>query len=102
MTEEEILRLNAFELRLRQLLSLHRELKRKYVELEQRLLDKENECEQINARYVALETDYVNLKNAKTISLTDGDVKNTKEKLAALVREVESCIDLLTNNEMYE
>ncbi|MDR1003840.1 MAG: hypothetical protein LBL97_02360 [Prevotellaceae bacterium] len=102
MTEEEILRLNAFELRLRQLLSLHKELKRKNIELEQQLIAKQDECEQLNLRYQTLETAYTNLKNAKIISLANSDAEKTKLRLATLVREVESCIDLLTNNEMYE
>jgi predicted nuclease with TOPRIM domain len=102
MTEEEKMRLSVFETRLRQLLSLHKELKRKYADVEQQLRDKQQECEQLIARCQTLETDYANLRNAKTLSVTGSDVEKTKLRINLLVREVESCIDLLTNNEMYE
>ena len=38
---------------------------------------------------------YTNLKMARTISIHDNDIKDTKQRLSKLVREVDRCIALL-------
>ena len=42
-----------------------------------------------------LEARYTDLKMARTISLYDKDIKDTKQRLTSLVREVDKCIALL-------
>jgi hypothetical protein len=42
-----------------------------------------------------LEARYTDLKMARTISLYDKDIKDTKQRLSSLVREVDKCIALL-------
>ena len=42
-----------------------------------------------------LENMYTDLKTARTLSLYDKDIKETKQKLSGLVREIDKCIALL-------
>ena len=42
-----------------------------------------------------LEAMYTDLKTARTLSLYDKDIKDTKQKLSGLVREIDKCIALL-------
>ena len=69
MTEEDKKLISSFEGKLRHFMFLYDELKQ--------------------------ETQYTDLKTARTISLYDKDIKDTKQRLASLVREVDRCIALL-------
>ena len=42
-----------------------------------------------------LETRYANLKMARMISVNDDEIRDTKQRLTRLVREVDKCIALL-------
>lgn len=95
MTEEDKKLLSTFEARLRHLMYLHDEIKRENTELKQLLKDKEAEAEKILNDYKKLESNYTNLKIARTISVNDSEVKDTKQRLSKLVREVDKCIALL-------
>jgi hypothetical protein len=74
---------------------LHNEQKHENAEIKQLLEEKEKEVARLRSDYSELEVVYANLKIAKTISLTDSEVKDTKQRLSKLVREVDKCIALL-------
>lgn len=95
MTEEDKKLLSTFEARLRHLMYLHDELRRENAEMKQLLGKKEEEVAKLRSNYNELEIAYANLKVAKTISITDCEVKDTKQRLSKLVREVDKCIALL-------
>lgn len=95
MTEEDKKLLSTFEARLRHLMYLHDELKRENTEIKQLLEAKQEEVAKLRSDYNELEVVYANLKIAKTISLTSSEVKDTKQRLSKLVREVDKCIALL-------
>lgn len=95
MTEEDKKLLSTFEARLRHLMYLHGELKRENTEMKQLLEQKEEEVARLRSDYNELEVIYANLKIAKAISLNDSEVKDTKQRLSKLVREVDKCIALL-------
>lgn len=95
MTEEDKKLLSTFEARLRHLMYLHDELKRENAEIKQLLEEKQEEVAKLRSDYNELEVVYANLKIAKTISLTSSEVKDTKQRLSKLVREVDKCIALL-------
>lgn len=95
MTEEDKKLLSTFEARLRHLMYLHDELKRENTEMKQLLINKEEEVAKLQVDYKELKTVYANLKVAKTISVNDSEVKDTKQRLSKLVREVDKCIALL-------
>ncbi len=95
MTEEDKKLLSTFEARLRHLMYLHDELKRENAEIKQLLEAKQEEVAKLRSDFNELEVVYANLKIAKTISLTSNEVKDTKQRLSKLVREVDKCIALL-------
>lgn len=95
MTEEDKKLLKTFETKLRHLMYLHEEAKRENTEIKQLLREKEKELERLIHNYKNLEANYANLKLAKAISLDDNEIKDTKQRLSKLVREVDKCIALL-------
>ena len=95
MTEEDKKLLSTFEARLRHFMYLHDELTRENARLKQLLAEKDEEIKQVENSRKELEAMYTNLKMARTISIHDNDIKDTKQRLSKLVREVDRCIALL-------
>ena len=98
MTDEEKKQLNNFETSLRHLIYLHDKLRRDYAELQQLLLDKEDDISKLRSEYVKLNQSYIDLKSAMTMSLDGGDVRQTKQRLSKIVREVDKCIAMLNQS----
>ena len=95
MTEEDRKLIRSFEGKLRHLLFLHEELKQENANLKQLLIQKDDEIKQLEQSRKELEARYTDLKMARTISLYDKDIKDTKQRLSSLVREIDRCIALL-------
>jgi ABC-type transporter Mla subunit MlaD len=95
MTEEDKKLLTTFEARLRHFMYLHDQLKDENARLQALLSDKEALLDQTRQQYADLEARYADLKIARTISVTDQDIADTKQRLQRLVREVDRCIALL-------
>mgnify|MGYP003482669241 FL=1 len=74
---------------------LHEELRQENADLKRLLLQKDEEIGQLEQSRKELEAHYTDLKMARTISLYDKDIKDTKQRLSSLVREVDKCIALL-------
>ena len=74
---------------------LHDELKQENADLKHLLTQKEEEIKQWEWRQKELEARYTDLKMARTLSLYDKDIKDTKRRLTSLVREIDKCIALL-------
>ena len=74
---------------------LYEELGQENARLQALLLEKDKEIKQLEQSRQELEIMYTNLKTARTISLYDKDIKDTKQRLSSLVREVDKCIALL-------
>ena len=71
------------------------ELKQENADLKLLLRQKEEEIKLLEQSRKELEARYTDLKMARTISLYDKDIKDTKQRLSSLVREVDKCIALL-------
>ena len=95
MTEEDKRLINTFEGKLRHLMFLYDELKKENVSLRQLLSQKEAELVRLENSRKELEEQYTNLKMARIISINDSELRDTKQRLARLVREVDKCIALL-------
>ena len=95
MTDEEKKLLETFETKLRHLLFLHDQQLKENAQLRHLLDKKDEELKRLMADNNRLERQYSNLKSAMTISLEGSDVKDTKQRLSKLVREVDKCIALL-------
>ena len=95
MTEEDKKLISSFEGKLKHLMYLHDKLKDENANLKQLLLQKDEEIRQLEMSQKQLEVQYADLKTARTISLYDKDIKDAKQRLTSLVREVDRCIALL-------
>lgn len=95
MTEEDKRLLNTFEGKMRNLMYLFEEQKKEISSLRRLLSEKEAEIERIENSRKELESKYANLKMARIISINDDELRDTKKRLASLVREVDKCIALL-------
>ena len=62
------------------------------------MVDKnEQDIKQLKARTEQYERDYQSLKMAKMIEITDGDLQGAKDRLAKLIRDVNKCIAILSD-----
>ena len=96
MTEEDKKLLSTFEARLRHFMYLHDELTRENARLKQLLAEKDEEIKQVENSHKELEAMYTNLKMARTISIHDNDIKDTKTKdCQSLCVKSTECIALL-------
>ena len=96
MTERERATLTQFEQRLRLLVHNHQQTLLHIKELTETLEQKNRHIQELEERCATLELNYNNLKQAKVISLSDAEIDTTRERLTALVREIDRCIESLT------
>lgn len=97
MTEEQEIQFGEFETRLYGLINLCDEFKQKIADLTASLQMEEATNEVLNAKIANLEKQYSDLKTATAISLRNGDVRESKERINILVREIDKCIALLND-----
>lgn len=95
MTEEDKKLVSSFEGKLRHFMFLYDELKQENADLIHLLTQKNEEIKQLKLSQKNLEVQYTDLKMARTLSLYDKDIKDTKLRLTSLVREIDRCIALL-------
>ena len=95
MTEEDKKLISSFEGKLRHFMFLYDELKQENADLKHLLIQKDKEIQSLELSRKELEAQYTDLKMARTISLYDKDIKDTKQRLSSLVREIDRCIALL-------
>ena len=94
MTEEDKKLVSSFEGKLRHFMFLYDELKQENADLKHLLMQKNEEIKQMELSQKELEARYTDLKMARTLSLYDKDIKDTKQRLTSLVREIDRCIAL--------
>ena len=89
--------LTTFETRVRQMILRFQELKKENQDLYAMVEKGELEIKQLKAKLSQAENDYNSLKMAKMVEITDGDLQSAKDRLAKLIREVNRCIALLSD-----
>ena len=95
MTDEDKQLLNTFDTKFRHFLYLYDQLKQENAKLLSLISEKDKEIEDLNNSCRKLEKDYSELKMARTLSIYDKDINDTKKRLSSLGREVDRCIALL-------
>lgn len=80
--------MTSFDEKQKRLIFLFKELKKENALLKQALSEKESEI-------ARLEEQYTNLRTARMLSVNDGELNDTKQRIMKLVREVDKCIALL-------
>ena len=89
--------LAAFEARVRQLILRFQELKKENEELYALVGKNEEDIKALNGKVAQAENDYNALKIAKMMEITDGDLQGAKDRLSKLIREVNKCIAVLSD-----
>ena len=86
-----------FQMRVRQLILRFQEMKKENEEL-YAMVDKiEQDQKGLRAKLEEKQREYDSLKMAKMISVSDEDVEMTKKRLSKLIRDVNKCIAVLTD-----
>ena len=96
MTQNEKV-LATFQTRVRQLILRFQEMKKENEDLYAIVKEDEQKIERLEAKLAQSERDYQSLKMAKMMEISDGDLKDSKERLAHLIREVNKCIAVLSD-----
>ena len=89
--------LATFETRLRQMLLRFQTLKKENQDLYAIMEDNEKKIAQLQAKLEQQQNDYDSLKMAKMIEITDGNLTDAKERLSRLIRDVNKCIAILSD-----
>ena len=89
--------LAAFETRIRQMILRFQELKKENKDLYDMVEKNEQEMKQLRQKLEQQQSDYNSLKMAKMIEITDGNLDDAKERLSKLIRDVNKCIAVLSD-----
>ncbi|MBR5038138.1 MAG: hypothetical protein IKX65_05400 [Prevotella sp.] len=96
MAEESSI-LKLFTTRMRQLILQYETTKKENEELCAQVAQRDSEIQQLQAQLDQARNDYQSLQMAKMIEITDGDMEAAKKRIAGLIREVNKCITLLSD-----
>ena len=88
-----------FESRMRQMILRFQELRKENNDLYAMLEKNERDIKELQARLDQRQHDYDSLKMAKMIEITDGDLEGAKDRLSKLIRDVNKCIAILSDEE---
>lgn len=88
--------LSVFQTRVRQMLLRYQQLKKENEELYAMVDQAERETRGLRAELERKEQEYDTLKMMKMLEVSDNDLDATKNRLARLIRDVNKCITILS------
>lgn len=88
-----------FQTRVRDMLLRFQELKKENAALYAMVEDNEQQIKQLQAKLEQGERDYQSLKMARMLEITDGDLQGAKDRVAKLIRDVNKCIAILSDEQ---
>lgn len=86
-----------FQTRIRQMILRFQELKKENADLYAMVDEGEQRIRQLEEKLAQQERDYQSLKMARMMEITDGDLDGAKARVAKLIRDVNKCIDVLSD-----
>ena len=89
--------LATFETRLRQLILRFQELKKENGALSAMVESTEQKVKEVQQKLEQQQRDYDSLKMAKMMEITDGNLQDAKARLSRLIRDVNKCIAILSD-----
>lgn len=90
--------INNFSTRVRQLILQYQNVKKENNDLYNMVDERDKTIAELKERIAIKEKEYEALKMAKIMQVTDGDLEATKAKIAKIIRSVNQCITLLSEN----
>ena len=91
--------LTTFETRVRQMILRFQELKKENEHLLALVEKNGQDIQDLQAKLTQADHDYNSLKMAKMMEITDGDLEGAKARLTKLIRDVNKCIAILSDEE---
>ena len=88
-----------FQTRVRDLLLRFQQLKKENEDLYAMVEKNEQDMKDLQAKLAQADNDYKALKMAKMMEITDGDLESAKARVARLIREVNKCIAILSDEQ---
>ena len=88
-----------FETRVRQLILRFQELKKENQELYTMVEKAKEEMKVLQGKLTQQENDYNALKMAKMMTITDGDLEAAKARVQKMIREVNKCIAIMSDEQ---
>lgn len=89
--------LNTFTTRVRQMILQYKELKGENDSLYAMVDERDSKIKDLEAKLAQVQNDYNSLKMARMIEVSDTDMETAKAKVAKLIRDVNKCITLLSD-----
>ena len=89
--------LAVFQTRVRQMILRFKELKQENQSLYAQVDENKRLIEQLQAKLAQQEHDYEALKMARMVEISDGDLEGAKERIASLIRSINKCIAVLSD-----
>lgn len=89
--------INTFATRVRQLILEFGKLKQENAELYEMVDERDAQINALQEKLSQAEHDYNSLKMAKMMTISDADMEATQKRVAKLIRDVNKCITLLSN-----
>ena len=95
MTDDDSILIGQFEAKIRKLMDLYNDVKRRNSQLIQEIEAKNKEIRQLREEVSSLKESYLNLKQSKGLLVSGHDIDATQRRVSGLVREIDHCIELL-------
>lgn len=89
--------INTFATRVRQLILEFGKLKQENADLYEMVDERDAQIKALQEKLSQAEHDYNSLKMAKMMTISDADMEATQKRVAKLIRDVNKCITLLSN-----
>lgn len=89
--------INTFATRVRQMILQFEELKKENAELYSMVDERDAKIKQLEDKLSQSEHDYNSLTMAKMMTISDTDMEATQKRIAKLIRDVNKCITLLSD-----
>ena len=89
--------INTFATRVRQMILKFEDVKRENEELYAMVEERDAKIKDLEDKLTQAKHDYDSLKMAKMMTISDSDMENTQKRIAKLIRDVNKCITLLSD-----
>ena len=88
-----------FQTRVRDLLERFKQLKQENADLLKTVEKNEQDIKDLRAQLAQADNDYRALKMAKIVEITDGDLETAKSRISQMVRDINKCIAILSDEQ---
>ncbi len=89
--------INTFATRVRQMILKFEDIKHENAELYAMVDERDAKIKELQEKLTQAKHDYDSLKMAKMMTISDSDMETTQKRIAKLIRDVNKCITLLSN-----